>query len=129
MSIEIKDPELQSYAGRFAEACESVRSLTDGLSREQSIWRPSPESWSNAEVIVHLNITAESYWPSLDVSLEKARARNLTGTGPFKHGGFMIKWLIRHLEDPNGKKFKALNIPKHPYERRSGKTFATFASR
>ena len=32
MGIEIKDPELQGYADRFAEAGKSVRSLTDGLS-------------------------------------------------------------------------------------------------
>lgn len=107
MADEIKDPELQSYLERIAAASVAVRDLTEGLSDAQGSWRPQPKSWSIAEVITHLNITATSYYPRLDQSLEKARAKNLTGTGPFKHGGFMIKWLIRNLEDPNGKKFKA----------------------
>ena len=106
MSEKLTGAELSGYGERFEKIIATARELT-GLNEEQACWHPSPSKWCIAECISHLNITAGLYRPKLTESIEKARSQGLTGEGPFKHRGILLPWLIRQLENPQGKSFKA----------------------
>lgn len=51
-----------------------VRELADGMDRETFNRRPSPDSWSVAECLDHLNETARAYLPEFADAIDRARA-------------------------------------------------------
>ena len=48
-------------------------------------WRAAPDSWSVAQCIEHLNVTARLYLPFLDEGIANAIRRGLYGPGPFRY--------------------------------------------
>ncbi len=46
--------ELQPYLVQLARSSEAIRALVQGVSPDQSRWRPAPEKWSMVEVVAHL---------------------------------------------------------------------------
>ncbi len=54
---------------------------------ETQLWqRPSDGGWSVGECLVHLCLVGEPYLPKLRDAAREARAKRLTGQGPFKFG-------------------------------------------
>lgn len=76
-------PEIEEFRHEFerisAEADVLVSPLTDG----QFAWQPSPEAWSVAQCMDHLNASARVYLPVLDEGIADAIRRGLYGPGPY----------------------------------------------
>lgn len=83
-----------------------MESVTTGLTREQFNWRASAGLWSIGECLNHLNIVNGSDVAPLRTAIEQARARGITGQGPFQYG-FLATKLIASQSLPIKKKFKA----------------------
>jgi hypothetical protein len=99
-------PDLAELGRQFAAAKTEVPELVSSLKEAQFNWRPSPQSWSIAECLLHLNILGDRYIPLIEKAIEKARARGLVGKGPFGYG-FLGEWLLDNTEPPPRRKFKA----------------------
>lgn len=91
--------ELGEYARQLDAIREDARELTANLTNEQFNWRVAPGSWSIGECLAHLNLTGQMYLPRIERALRKARAENLTGTEPFRHG-WLGNFFVRKLEPP-----------------------------
>ncbi len=83
-------PEIDQFRSQFEQLSAEADALTNPLSDEQFLWRPSPDSWSIAECLDHLNATARVYLPVLDEGISDAIRRGEYGEGPFKYN-----WLGR----------------------------------
>ena len=98
--------ELDGYRKQFEKIKKDAEILLAGLSDGQFNWQPEPGRWSMAQCILHLNMTARIYIPMMDAVMERARAQGLFGHGPFRHG-WLGNWLVRLVEPPPKRKFKA----------------------
>jgi hypothetical protein len=83
-------PEIDEFRSQFEQLSADANALTAPLSDEQFMWRPTPDGWSIAECLDHLNATARVYLPSLDEGISEAIRRGVYGEGPFKYN-----WLGR----------------------------------
>jgi hypothetical protein len=83
-------PEIDQFRSQFEQLSAEADALTNPLSDEQFGWRPSPDSWSIAECLDHLNATARVYLPALDEGISDAIRRGVYSEGPFKYN-----WLGR----------------------------------
>lgn len=87
-------PELDALRQQFEQIARDAETLVAPLTDAQFVWQPSPESWSVAQCIDHLNATARIYLPKLDEAIADARRRGLHGTGPFRYAalGRFMTW-------------------------------------
>jgi len=91
--------ELEGYEDQLLSIRQDAPGIVAHLSDEQFNWRPAPNRWSIAECFDHLNVTARAFMPELDRAIADARARGLTGTGPFAYG-LLDRLSIRAMEPP-----------------------------
>ena len=99
-------PEIDDYRQQFERLATEADALVAPLTEAQFIWQPSPGSWSIAECIEHLNITARMYLPRLDEGIAEAVRRGLYGEGPFPYG-LVGRIFVRTMEPPAKLKVKA----------------------
>ena len=92
-------PEVDEYKQQFERLAEQADALVSPLNEEQFIWRPAAGSWSIAECLDHLNVTARLYLPQLDEGIAEAIRRGLYGEGPFTHD-LVGRFLVRTMEPP-----------------------------
>jgi len=97
-------PQLEDIVAQLDVATTQTRALVNGLSAEQLTQRPTPNSWSIAECVAHLNITSREYLPILSEALERA-PRTTPAPSKFKMDvmGRLLKW---SLEPPYKMKTK-----------------------
>ena len=101
-------PQLAEIISEFTSASTRVRTLHRGLAPGAWSRRPTPESWSPGECVVHLNLTATAMLPLIRQGLEDARRLGRSSTGQYRRG--MIGWLLwRTISSPG--RFKATTIP------------------
>lgn len=74
---------IAAYEDAYRDATTEVTERTERLSHEQFNWKPSPDSWSVAECLVHLNRLNGPYVAIMQHALEQSR-RN--GAEPFRYG-------------------------------------------
>lgn len=110
-------PEIDDFRRQFEQLADEADALVAPLTEEQFTWRPAPGSWSVAECVDHLNVTARMYLPRLDEGIEAGIRRGLYGEGPFTHD-FIGKWFVRTMEPPARLKIKAPSTF-HPAPRRA----------
>lgn len=94
--------ELKDHRRQILEIRDEAARLTDGLNDEQARWQPSPERWSVADCIEHLNVTEEQILPVLTRTIQEAqKSRDPQPLLPerFRHG-FVGNFLVRMLEPP-----------------------------
>jgi hypothetical protein len=91
---------------QFADIKAGAARLAEGLKESQFNWRPASQRWSIAECLLHLNIVGERYVRMIETAIEEARAKNITGKGPFEYG-FAGKCILEMTEPPPKRKFKA----------------------
>ncbi|MGE0392539.1 MAG: DinB family protein, partial [Vicinamibacterales bacterium] len=65
-------PELDAFRVEFEGFADAAAALAEPLSDDQFNWQPAPDAWSVAQCLEHLNATARSYLPMLDVGIEAA---------------------------------------------------------
>lgn len=92
-------PEIAELLAQAEAARAEARSLCDGLSAEQLLWRPAPGAWGIAECLDHLVRAGSWFVKQAGHGLADARARGLRAEGPFR-----LSWLdrlaVRVLEPP-----------------------------
>jgi hypothetical protein len=98
--------ELENIRAELDAVNADAQKLVAGLSEEQLGRRAQPGRWSLAEIFVHLNLTAQIYFPEIDRAIEEGHAKGLTGEGPFKLD-VVGKLFVKYLEPPYRMKSKA----------------------
>jgi hypothetical protein len=98
--------ELEKIRAELDAVNAEAQRLAAGLSEEKLAQRPQPGRWSLAEIFVHLNLTAQIYFPEIDRAIEEGHAKGLIGGGPFKLD-LMGKLFVKYLEPPYRMKTKA----------------------
>ena len=102
-------PDLQDYQRQIESVNLDAKDLIAGLSDAQFNWRPIPGHWSIAECLDHLTVTNRELIESVKKTISAARAKGLTGRGPFRYG-WIGNMFVRSLEPPVKMKFKAPKI-------------------
>ena len=102
-----------------------LESITARLSAEQFNWRPQPGEWSIGECIGHLNIIKAGDLPPIQSSIEDARARGITGDGPFTYGSISRKF-ISASDLPVKKRHTAPKIYRPPATSDPAQTIAEY---
>ena len=100
---------IEGYRDQLLSIRQEVPGLVANLSEEQFAWSPGPKRWSMAQCFDHLNSTARAFVPAIDKAVADARARGLTGSGPF--GCSLLERLVlRSTEPPPGMRFMAPRV-------------------
>jgi len=89
-------PEIDGFREQFEQLAAEADALVAPLSDQQFQWQPRPDSWSVAQCVEHLNVTARLYLPKLDEGIAEAIRRGAYGPGPFTYnwmGRFMV-WIV-----------------------------------
>jgi hypothetical protein len=87
--------------------------VIERLTPEKLTQRPRAGSWSIAECFGHLNIISDDYHPLIAAAIDQARKENLSSEGPFDPG-FMGRFMIKSMEPPVKRKFKAVKGTANP---------------
>ncbi|HYN08316.1 MAG TPA: DinB family protein [Vicinamibacterales bacterium] len=93
--------QLEAIVSDFRSAGTRVHALDRRLSPEAWLRRPSAESWSAAECVAHLNLTAEAMLPRFRTGLEEAR--RLGQPAPNVYRRDFVGWLIWKSLKPGGR--------------------------
>ena len=99
-------PELEAFREEFDAISSDFDALLAALSDNQFYWSPDPATWSVAQCLEHLNVTARSYLPMLDDSIASAKRFGVYGTGPF-HYRWFSRYFVKSMEPPVRRRFKA----------------------
>jgi len=98
-------PQLGDFDAAYAAIASRADALLAGLTPEQFNWRVEAGRWSIAECLRHLVIADGLYLTKMDQMIAAARAKGLTGPGPYRFGWFG-NWFARSLEPPPRYKVK-----------------------
>jgi DinB superfamily len=102
------NPQLEEIAAEFESASVRLRDLHRKLA--PGVWnrRPAPESWSPAECVAHLNLTAMAMLPLIRQGFEEARRLQRSPGARYRRD--IVGWLLwRSISTPG--RFKARTIP------------------
>ena len=99
-------PEIDEFRQQFERLATEADALVAPLTELQFTWHPAPGSWSVAECIEHLNVTARLYLPRLDEGIAEAMRRGLYGEGPFAHD-LVGRFFVGTAEPPARFRIKA----------------------
>ncbi len=104
-SVSLHAP-LSDYVRQYEDLKRDARRLTEGLSETQFNWQPTPERWSIAQCLEHLNAVALPYTESLALGIAEARRRGEVARGVIRYS-FIERWMIRSLEPPPRRRLPA----------------------
>jgi hypothetical protein len=99
-------PEIDDFRRQFDLLADEADAIVAPLSDRQFTWQPSPDRWSVAHCLDHLNVTARLYLPALDEGIADAIRQGLYGEGPFTYG-WMARLFAGMLEPPPRIRMKA----------------------
>lgn len=80
--------------------------LCKGLNADQIAWRPSPDAWSIAENLAHLNTTTQIYLPVIDSALARYGENGHGSPGPFRLGWYG-RLVVGSMEPPPKMRLRA----------------------
>jgi hypothetical protein len=118
-------PQIDEFRREFERLADEADALVAPLSDEQFYWPPAPESWSIAQCIDHLNVTARLYLPQLDEGIANAIRQGLYGEGPFKYW-WLARLFVRMLEPPPKMRVKTPSLFHPPPARTRREIMAAF---
>ncbi|TVP78362.1 MAG: DinB family protein [Gemmatimonadales bacterium] len=104
MARRLKDPA--DWKTDILHCLEEVKRLAGAHSEARMNRRPEEGTWSAAECIRHLNLTAALMAPKLEAAIRKAKERGLEGEPPFSTG-----WLGSWFLDGSGPGARPLPVP------------------
>jgi hypothetical protein len=92
-------PQLSSVVNEFASGTARVRRLAEVVPADRWTVRPSPDRWSAAESVAHLNLTTDRFRPIVREGLERARSLRKGGkaaAATYHRGvlGSLLVWAI-----------------------------------
>ena len=87
--------ETGSMSRQIDESRRRAHELVSALTAEQIARRPDPGTWSIAECLAHLNITAATVQKLMARGIEQAKQEKRFGEGPFSIGpkGRLLIWI------------------------------------
>jgi hypothetical protein len=100
------DAELGMLVTEIDANLSHADTITHGLTDAQFNWRPEAGRWSIAECVSHLIIVDGGDIAPLRAAIEKGRAQNRTGEGPYEYG-LLARKFVSSQDLPVKKKFKA----------------------
>lgn len=74
---------LQELGARIDATNQKVKNTFGSLSSEQFNWKPNPDKWSIGQLIEHLNLTTEPYFPNIDAALTTGYKAGFLARLPF----------------------------------------------
>jgi hypothetical protein len=119
------DAELGMLVTEIDANLSHAETITHGLTNAQFNWRPEAGRWSIAECVSHLVIVDRGDIAPLRAAIEKGRAQNQTGEGPYEYG-FLARKFVSSMDLPVKKKFKAPKYYAPPPESELEKTMAEY---
>jgi len=78
--------QLEDYRQQFEQIKKEAQALTAGLDEAQFNWRPAPNEWSIEECLGHLTMVGHWEIRAIEKAVDEARAKGITGAGPFTYG-------------------------------------------
>ncbi len=100
-------PQLADVQRQIDAVVRDAWDLVNGLSPEQFNWRPAPGKWSVGDCLDHLNSVIALYLPMFTDTLAQARVAGKLGSGPFRYGWLLGKF-VRSMEPPPRLKVKTV---------------------
>ena len=100
---------IEGYLDQLLSIRQEVPGLVARLSADQFGRPPGPKRWSMAQCFDHMNATASAFVPAIDTAMADARARGLTGSGPFAYSLFE-RLFLRFTEPPPMLRFPAPRV-------------------
>lgn len=94
-------PQLQTVIDEFGAASMRLRRLRDTVPADRWTERPTPDSWSVAECVAHLNLTSEAYLAPLRTAIEQGRG--MGGGAPARFRRDFLGWLIARMVGPEAR--------------------------
>jgi hypothetical protein len=85
-------PQLAAIVDEFTAAQANLHRLAARVAPDQWTKRPDPKSWSVAECVEHLNLTARAFLPLLERAIADARA--LGAPAPARYRRDLMGWLL-----------------------------------
>ena len=92
-------PELEQYHQQFEQIAGEAQALTQGLTEAQFNWRPGPDQWSIEECLSHLTMVGEVEVGAIEIAIDQARQRGMTGGGNFEYPAWE-RYILRETEPP-----------------------------
>jgi hypothetical protein len=108
-------PDVDAFRRQFEAISAEGEALVAPLTDEQFARQPSPDAWSIAQCIDHLNATARAYLPMIDESIAGGIRRGLYGEGPFRYNwiGRVFVWSLQPPPKFRGKAPRAFQPAPH----------------
>jgi hypothetical protein len=97
--------DIRELETAFHAVDNDARSLIEGLTAEQGIWRPAPGAWSIAHCLDHLATANRVYLGAMEPAAAAARARGRRRRHPAVPG-MIGGWFVRSLDAPVRPRFK-----------------------
>lgn len=117
--------ELDAFRVQFEQLADETDALAGTLTEEQFNWRPPTGTWSVAQCVDHLNVTARMYLPRLDEGIAEAIRRGLYGGGPFRYN-WLGRMFVHIVAPPPRFRVKAPKEFQPAPSRRKPETLAAF---
>lgn len=108
MAATLNNSELAADVEQLEALLTDAEKLVADLDDEAFQWSPGPGRWSISECLQHLSITVDQYAPAIEKCIREGRQKGRTGHRDPKRG-LIVGWLIRTLEPPAKRSFKAPN--------------------
>lgn len=88
---------MDELEAEFREICARFQALTASAGPEICLRAPGPESWSAAECIQHLNLTADAYFPVWAQVIASAGPRKSELNAPYRldFWGRLLCWILK----------------------------------
>ncbi len=99
-------PALEEIRLELEDASARASALVQSLTPEKLGLRPAPESWSVAECLYHLTLSADAFAPAIRDALAEGRRRNLLSSSPIFRMESVARLLGWWLEPPYRMKSK-----------------------
>ncbi|MQA28924.1 MAG: hypothetical protein GEU82_03665 [Luteitalea sp.] len=100
-------PEIEGYLDQLLSITQDLPGVVADLTDEQFNWQRSPGSWSIAQCLDHLNLTAARFLPAMDAAIAEARRKEMLSPGPFSYP-LLERWFVRSQEPPPKIRARAL---------------------
>jgi hypothetical protein len=91
-------PEIEAFRKEFEQISADADAMVAPLNDPQLVWQPRPDSWSVAQCLDHLNVSARLYLPMLDEGIADAIRRGLYRPGPYAYS--WVGRVIVHMFGP-----------------------------
>ncbi len=92
----------------FNQAKQTAEKLTESVSQDLFIQKPSENKWSMGEILSHLVQAGNEYLPQIEKALNKSDDKLAKGSPPFTPN-FVFRWFIGQVSPENLRKLPTVS--------------------